>query len=960
MPPATFRPAEVEFFRGHVPRWEDMKKKPVNSKNVDQLLKERTQFIRKVCEDFLAKFPERDPSVNDPGPLTFTNEVIAKLPRTVRQWFRNNTRPQGGQPIIIKQGTQRRTHARNLATQQYKQQIKGMAQEIRADNPEMNQMTAFNKATTQFMEQLKTEDPDAYNKLYQDAAELRGAAAMDYTDMSPDVLKKLPAFSFHQNGIMLTFMSYRLLSEFPVAFLDEIEHHGRILPVHIWSIVALAVPPAQEVKVYTMSTRSIDKIHDTAANKKMKDEFTKWLKENIGLRAPGEVINATEAVYPDLQGSFRPKLPSIVGLGSTPAQRIRAWLRTYFNYLYMWQGALGSVPWKAMAKDTSAKHIDLSRFPQGIRCLRSPSDMTRDELESWYRWILAGQEGRLRDDQIFQFALVQRSKGLSHLTYRELQISTPESCNLKWGPDEKLYAYKVRAASENALAKPDWLDLPLARLHCVHEPFSEEVKELISEGLPDYQADILVKLVADLERYGPIHTVDSQCTEPMPAYIDPEMSESCIKQLIFGQALRPAALLEDDPEHPDYALSTFLRWARTTQRFMHLPSGTWRGGPNGVRWILAIYLHFATTFKIYKDYPAKLPTDRLKALDACNFQRLRSSLLAFGDWFIESLKTTIKKLKVSFRARAQAWKEAVVSARLADPDDNIGHESVLHDTHGIPRSRETLWTCYEQLQQDDPDITLGKDNIEFSHAERRANRRAQALLDGSDDEEELSNRDSLSAEMIEFPEDDTEDEGDDEIELDTSSGVKRNTPNWSVEEDLDISNSLLLAGTNRSLTFDAALVPQNSQLKKDEMGRLPPNIDTDGEQDEEPEPSWSQDLTARDGGDEAEELPANILTGLSPVKLQRTSAHAKPTRKWQMEVVIPTSKEKTVVGSSDHLSRPAVPVLNVIDSDVPRSPDSDNLPDGSLATRRRRRSTGRSQQVEEAIRISRKGTYYQS
>ncbi|KAG8735088.1 hypothetical protein FRC11_003453, partial [Ceratobasidium sp. 423] len=105
-------------------------------------------------------------------------------------WFRNNTRPWGGKAIIEKQSVRRQTHARNLATQKFKQQIKELVREIRAEEPDMNQMTAFNKVMMAFMEQLKNEDPNEYEKLHSDAVELRGAAAMDYADMSPEVLKR--------------------------------------------------------------------------------------------------------------------------------------------------------------------------------------------------------------------------------------------------------------------------------------------------------------------------------------------------------------------------------------------------------------------------------------------------------------------------------------------------------------------------------------------------------------------------------------------------------------------------------------------------------------------------------------------------------------------------------------------------------------------------------------------------
>ncbi|KAG8680029.1 hypothetical protein FRC11_003010, partial [Ceratobasidium sp. 423] len=232
MPPSRFKPPELDFLKGHLPTWERLKHRPTNNANIDRLLKERTKFIRKTIKAFFERFPERDPSVNDPSPVTFTQEMLSEFPEIVRQWFRNNTRTPGGRVILEKRAKRNRTHARNVATQRYHQEINAIARRIIEEEPGIERMTAFNRATTEFLQNLKDEDPEAYAQLSRDAEAIRNSGDTDYTELEPEVLQ-------------------RLLSDFPSKLLNELEEHARALPVHIWCIAAFAVPPLKEVSTYT-------------------------------------------------------------------------------------------------------------------------------------------------------------------------------------------------------------------------------------------------------------------------------------------------------------------------------------------------------------------------------------------------------------------------------------------------------------------------------------------------------------------------------------------------------------------------------------------------------------------------------------------------------------------------------------------------------------------------------------
>ncbi|KDN40414.1 hypothetical protein RSAG8_08177, partial [Rhizoctonia solani AG-8 WAC10335] len=190
MPPSRFKPAELNFLRDRIPQWEQLKDRPRNKKNQNEHLKEKACFIRLVIKDFFVSFPEHDPSVSDTSPDTFTEDLLAAFPERLRQWYRNNTRTPGGQPIQEKRTRCNCTHVRNVASQCYHQEINQLACKILAEAPGMERMTAFNNATTTYLEKLKVDDEPAYLKLFKDAAAIRNAAEVDYMDKSPEVLAK--------------------------------------------------------------------------------------------------------------------------------------------------------------------------------------------------------------------------------------------------------------------------------------------------------------------------------------------------------------------------------------------------------------------------------------------------------------------------------------------------------------------------------------------------------------------------------------------------------------------------------------------------------------------------------------------------------------------------------------------------------------------------------------------------
>ncbi|KAG8744436.1 hypothetical protein FRC11_013457 [Ceratobasidium sp. 423] len=204
-------------------------------------------------------------------------------------------------------------------------------------------------------------------------------------------------------------------------------------------------------------------------------------------------------------------------------------------------------------------------MPPGIRQLIDPGDMMRALLETWYKWLLAGQEGRLQLEQIFQFALVELGGNSIPLTYTEPITGRPKNCCLVWTPQEKTYAQKVTSDALNALQKPAWLDLPPARLQEVYALFSGTVKTQMGNAcLSEYQAGASTSLVFSIEHYSPVHTCEVGIQEPLNRYITEDMTEASLENLLNEQ-LHVGALLEDEPLHAELSLSSFIHYAKTNE-----------------------------------------------------------------------------------------------------------------------------------------------------------------------------------------------------------------------------------------------------------------------------------------------------------------------------------------------------------------------------------------------------------
>ncbi|QRV87044.1 hypothetical protein RhiJN_15062 [Ceratobasidium sp. AG-Ba] len=404
-------------------------------------------------------------------------------------------------------------------------------------------------------------------------------------------------------------------------------------------------------------------------------------------------------------------VPVVESVEETGRKTLREWLRTFFNFLWKWQGGHGRVPWTWFGKDNSNVYIEKARMPQGVDVLQDPHSMTRAILQAWYRHIVAGQLGKLTELQIFQFRQVDRSDG-APIIFTTLCVHKPTSAALKYSPEQKLYAMRVAKAVTVPEGRPSWKGLPLARAFGIFEALDEEVAlELQKLGTDAYPLQETVQLLKRMEELGPVHTIDPSMTELPSALCSIGLPEDNIWAFI-GNNLLPVPFFDIAHEDHDwYALATLASWLKGHNRFRHQESGIWRGGPKGVRWVVIALARIITTM-ITAESSMPLPGDLRKAIIPGVFLQQKQQVAGFCRWLNSSLKETISVLSRTFVERRAAWKSAVASAHLKNQILDGNNEPVLggRTTNGVPLDPQELSNAYLILSASDPDITLGEGN----------------------------------------------------------------------------------------------------------------------------------------------------------------------------------------------------------------------------------------------------------
>jgi hypothetical protein len=281
-----------------------------------------------------------------------------------------------------------------------------------------------------------------------------------------------------------------------------------------------------------------------------------------------------------------------------------------------------------------------------------------------------------------------------------------------------------------------------------------------------------------------MQTLDVAPTDVLNAHFPPDLPSDAIRSYAGHQWLPPAFFDEEDPQHPHLALTTLMNWIQGPNRFKHVPSGTWRGGPNGARWIVAVVARIVTTFTMIT-LESDVPEVIMKIIDASSFRRLQILLKSFCQWLIKSFRETCKTLQATQRERLMAWKTAVVSAYLNCqatedlPREIVGRQSRYGSsralTNGVPVDPRELEQCFKHITETNPELTLGAEHDHVSLLQQLSRRD-----DGDESEAEFSDA-SSSGEEIALSDVGSDTHSESEASLDASVSPAQVTPTNDIE-----------------------------------------------------------------------------------------------------------------------------------------------------------------------------------
>ncbi|KAG8715759.1 hypothetical protein FRC09_016331 [Ceratobasidium sp. 395] len=308
-----------------------------------------------------------------------------------------------------------------------------------------------------------------------------------------------------------------------------------------------------------------------------------WMETSFGQNSIGSVSTAQKAIHPNASGSLCPLLPLVDNISKISRTTLRAWIRTFFNYLWRWQGGKGLVPWKKLQSDTAHEYIEQSQMPPGINIMKDPHDTGRKTLITWYKHIVAGQLNKLEDSKVFQFSHVNPEPALPPIFYSSLLKVQAVNSELQYAPEEKLYALKVARGHTEQPSTANWHGLPLAQTMDFFEPFNEAtLKALRDISTEQNRLDILLVLLEDMEKRSPVHTTMVAHPQGLHPLFPANLVSTDMIALLNRSLLPPEVFDSSLPDHDLYALATLTSAMRSPNNpFWHAPSSTWRGGPQG-------------------------------------------------------------------------------------------------------------------------------------------------------------------------------------------------------------------------------------------------------------------------------------------------------------------------------------------------------------------------------------------
>lgn len=173
-------------------------------------------------------------------------------------------------------------------------------------------------------------------------------------------------------------------------------------------------------------------------------------------------------------------------------------------------------------------------------------------------------------------------------------------------------------------------------------------------------------------------------TDILNVHFPESLTDQDFELTIADRWAHPAFFNETHESHNSYALTTLGYWIMHSTRFRHVPTGTWRGGPRGVRWPLAVLAGLVTNL-IAIEMEIQVPDAIKLAADEIFQKRAWTQIAQLVQWMIRSVDQSIEILSKTYDQRAAAWQENV----LAEYQRGLGYAELLHSTRSTPAMEAT-------------------------------------------------------------------------------------------------------------------------------------------------------------------------------------------------------------------------------------------------------------------------------
>ncbi|KAF8600743.1 hypothetical protein BDV93DRAFT_510606 [Ceratobasidium sp. AG-I] len=606
MPGTPFSKDETVFLTAYLSDWIARGKEVVKPGQTMP----RNRLESEIVAEFWDSFPDRKTG----GERAFEDSFIEGFSQTLHQWYMNKARPKSTKALPPVDQAVKKLTARTLFIQNNRAAIAARVQELRINSPEMNQMTAWNKAASEIIETAQEQDPEEFKRLNDLASQIRNSHSADYTERSTEDLT-------------------RVLKQIPKTLVNQIHEWSRTTGAVFFMLALYELPVEPGLKSVEALSPSISGLSTASDGNKARKLIIDWIVEELGTSLSRNPESSQPAVYPDKHSGMRPVMPQD---GKE---------ESYF---------------------VQPKH-----FPPGETRVPDLNRLQKPACIAWFNFL--GRSSKPR----FQF------------------------CRVLDDADTKADAQaNVRA----------WKSLPLARTEGIYVsvlPADVDDLKLLSKHAVNLTD--LANLVNKLEEYGPAHQLKMQLEDPaliqdgLNAHFPNQLDDSSFQSLMSNTWAPVTFFDANDKDYNSYALSTLAHWIKTSTRFRHVPTGTWRGGPQGVQWNLAALACIVLSLTAV-DYCVEVPPKIQRVSSPEIQERLWQQAGLVAQWLSRSLQQSIETLAKTFDQRARAWQAGVLAEYYNQQSNPLRFASarstpVADSTSGLPTETAEIHAYAQKLIQ---------------------------------------------------------------------------------------------------------------------------------------------------------------------------------------------------------------------------------------------------------------------